>query len=374
MIVTVKEVTTKKELKAFVHFPNVLYKGNIYYVPQIESKDLDTLLPSKNHAFEVCESKYWLAYDEQGEIVGRVAGIVNRRHNEKTGEKTCRFGWIDFVDDKEVSKSLMDAVERYAVEKGMDTMNGPMGFITFDSAGVLVDGYDKLPTAYSKYNAPYYEQHLLDLGYIKDVDYVEYLIKVPEVIPERYARMAELVSIKNSLHQAPFHNRAEVEPYLDDVFRCLNSAYSKLHGFTELSHEQCDDLKKQFLSNIDVDYVSIVLDADDHVVGFGVALPSLSKAMQKAKGSLFPFGWMHMMKALRQNDTIDLLLIAIEEKYQNKGINAMIFDKFAQGITKNGIKYIESTRELEDNTSVQNLWRYLDHDLTKRARTYVKRV
>ena len=374
MIVTVKEVTTKKELKAFVHFPNVLYGKNPYYVPQIESMDLDTLTPGKNHAFEVCDAKFWLAYDEKGEIVGRVAGIVNRRYNEKRGEKTCRFGWIDFIDDKEVSKALMDTVERYARERGLDTMNGPMGFLTFDTAGVLVEGFDQLPTAYSKYNAPYYEQHLVDLGYVKDVDYVEYLIKVPEVIPERYARMAELVSIKNSLHQASFHNRAEVEPYLDGVFRCLNSAYSKLHGFTELSPGQCDDLKKRFVSNIDLDYVSIVLDADDHVVGFGVALPSLSKAMQKAKGSLFPFGWMHMLKALRQNDTIDLLLIAIDEKYQNKGINAMIFDKFAQGITKNGIKYIESTRELEDNTSVQNLWRYLDHDLTKRARTYIKRM
>ncbi len=374
MKVSVKEVTTKKELKAFVHFPNVLYKDNEYYVPQIESMDRDTLTPSKNHAFEVCEGKYWLAYDEQGAIVGRVAGIVNRKYNEKTGEKICRFGWIDFVDDRDVSKALMDTVEQYAREKGMDTMSGPMGFLEFDAAGVLVDGYDKLPTAYGKYNAPYYEQHLVDLGYVKDVDYVEYLIKVPDVIPERYARMAELVSIKNSLHQAPFHNRAGLEPYLDGVFRCLNSAYDKLHGFSELSPGQCDDLKKQFLANINVDYVSIVVDADEQVVGFGVALPSLSKAMQKAKGSLFPFGWLHMLKALRQNDTIDLLLIAIDEKYKNKGVNAMIFDKFAQGITKNGIKYIESTRELEDNTSVQNLWRYLDHDLTKRARTYIKRI
>ena len=373
-MIEIKEAVTKKDLKAFVHFPNVLYKGNPCYVPQIESMEVDTLSPSRNHAFEVCEGKCWLAYNEQGTVVGRVAGIVNHRYNEKTGEKTCRFGWIDFIDDKEVSKALIGTVERYAQERGMDTVSGPRGFLGFDSTGVLVEGYDKLPTAYGKYNAPYYEQHLLDLGYVKDVDYVEYLIKVPEVIPERYARMAELVSIKNSLHQAVFHNRTELEPYLDSVFRCLNSAYAKLHGFSELSPGQRDDLKRQFLSNINVDYVSIVLDAEERVVGFGVALPSLSKAMQKAQGSLFPIGWMHLLKALRKNDTIDLLLIAIEEKYKNKGLNAMIFDKFAQGITKNGIKYIESTRELEDNTSVQNLWRYLDHDLTKRARTYVKRI
>ena len=374
MITKIKEVATRKELNAFVHFPNVLYKGNPYYVPQIESMDRDTLTPGKNHAFEVCEGKYWLAYDERGDIVGRVAGIINRKYNEKTGEKICRFGWIDFVDDHDVSKALIDTVEGYAKEKGMNVMSGPMGFLEFDAAGILVEGFDKLPTAYGKYNAPYYEEHLTALGYKKDADYVEYLIKVPEVIPDRYERMAQLVSVKNSLHQAAFRNRAELEPYLDGVFKCLNSAYSQLHGFSELSPGQCEDLKKQFVTNINVDYVSVVLDADEHVVGFGVALPSLSKAMQKANGSLFPFGWIQMMKAFKQNDTIDLLLIAIDEKYKNKGVNAMIFHKFAEGITKNGIKYIESTRELEDNTSVQNLWRYLEHDLTKRARTYIKQL
>ena len=374
MITKIKEVATRKELNAFVHFPNVLYKGNPYYVPQIESMDRDTLTPGKNHAFEVCEGKYWLAYDERGDIVGRVAGIINRKYNEKTGEKICRFGWIDFVDDHDVSKALMDTVEGYAKEKGMNVMSGPMGFLEFDAAGILVEGFDKLPTAYGKYNAPYYEEHLTALGYKKDADYVEYLIKVPEVIPDRYERMAQLVSVKNSLHQAAFRNRAELEPYLDGVFKCLNSAYSQLHGFSELSPGQCEDLKKQFVTNINVDYVSVVLDADEHVVGFGVALPSLSKAMQKANGSLFPFGWIHMLRAFKQNDTIDLLLIAIDEKYKNKGVNAMIFHKFAEGITKNGIKYIESTRELEDNTSVQNLWRYLEHDLTKRARTYIKQL
>lgn len=373
-MIQIKEVTSRKELKAFVHFPNALYKGNPYYVPQIESMDLDTLTPAKNHAFEVCEGKYWLAYNEKGEIVGRVAGIINNQYNSKSGEKICRFGWIDFIDDRNVSKALMDTVEQYAREKGMEMMSGPMGFLEFDAAGVLVEGFDKLPTAYGKYNAPYYEGHLTALGYAKEADYVEYLIKVPEVIPDRYARMAELVSVKNSLHQAPFSNRKELEPYLDGVFKCLNSAYADLHGFSELSPGQCEDLKKQFVTNINVDYASVVLDSEDEVIGFGVALPSLAKAMQKAKGRLFPFGWMHLLKALKQNDTIDLLLIAISEKYKNKGVNAMIFHKFAQGITKNGVKYIESTRELEDNTSVQNLWRYLEHDLTKRERTYNKKI
>lgn len=374
MNVSIREVTTKRDLCAFVHFPNELYKDNPYYVTQIESMDRDTLNPAKNHAFEVCEGKYWLAYDEKDEIVGRVAGIINHRYNEKVGEKICRFGWIDFIDNQDVVKTLMSAVEQYAKEKGMTVVSGPTGFLEFDPAGILVEGFDQLPTAYGKYNAPYYEQRLLELGYAKEVDFVEYLILVPDIIPERYARAADLVSRKYELRQALLKKRSDVGPYLDGVFKCLNAAYSQLHDFSELSPGQCEDLKKQFLGNVNVDFVSIILDKSDKVVAFGVALPSLSKAMQKANGSLFPFGFIHLLRALKNNDTIDLLLIAIDEEYQNKGVNAMIFDQFAKGIKKNGIKYIESTRELEDNTTVQNLWHYFEHKITKRARVFMKKL
>ncbi len=374
MDVTIKEVRTKSDLRKFVHFPNVLYKDNPYYVPQIESMDRDTLTPSKNHAFEICEGKYWLAYDEKGHVVGRVAGIINRSYNEKVGEKICRFGWIDFIDDRSVSEALMKTVENYAMENGLDVVSGPTGFLEFDAAGVLVDGFDQLPTAYGKFNDPYYEYHLWALGYQKEIDFVEYRIVVPEVIPDRYARMAKIVSDKYGLHQAPLLKHSDIKNYLDGLFQCMNAAYSNLHGFSELTPGQCEDLKKQFLNNVSVDFLSIILDANDKVVAFGVALPSLSKAMQKAKGSLFPFGFIHLLKALKHNDTIDLLLIAIDEQYQSKGVNAMIFDKFAKGITKNGIKYIESTRELEDNTNVQNLWNHLEHHIHKRARVYRKNI
>ncbi len=372
MNVTIKEVKTKRDLRKFVHFPNELYKDNPYYVPQIESMDRDTLTPSKNHAFEVCEGKYWLALDEKGHVVGRVAAIINHRYNEKAGEKICRFGWIDFIDHRDVSEALMHAVEAYAKEKGMNVVSGPTGFLEFDAAGILVEGFDQLPTAYGKYNDPYYEYHLWALGYRKEVDFVEYRILVPEVIPERYARMAKLVSEKYNLRQAPLLKHSDINLYVDGIFQCMNAAYSSLHGFSELTPGQCEDLKKQFLSNVNVDFLSVILDAQDEVIGFGVAMPSLSQAMQKAKGKLFPIGFIHILKALKHNDTIDLLLIAIDERYQNKGVNAMIFDKFAKGITKNGIKYIESTRELEDNNDVQNLWNHLDHYIHKRARVYRK--
>ena len=374
MAITIKEVRTKKDLRKFVHFPNALYQDNPYYVPQIESMDRDTLTPSKNHAFELCEGKYWLAFDEGGHVVGRVAGIINHRYNDKVNEKICRFGWIDFIDNREVSKALVDAVEAYAREKGMDTVSGPTGFLEFDAAGILVDGFDQIPTAYGKYNAPYYEDHLLALGYQKEIDFVEYRILVPEVVPDRYARMARLVSERYGLHQAPIRKHSDIYPYVDGVFRCMNSAYSKLHGFSELTPGQCEDLKKQFLSNVNVDFLSIILDAENNVVGFGLAMPSLSKAMQKMKGKLFPFGFVHIMNALKHNDTLDSLLIAIDEDYQSKGVNAMIFDKFAKGIIDNGIKYIESTRELEDNSEVQNLWRIFDHTIHKRARVYKKDI
>ena len=374
MTVTIKEVRTKRDLTKFVHFPNLLYKDNPYYVPQIESMDRDTLTPSKNHAFESCEGKYWLALDENGQVVGRVAGIINHRYNKKVGENICRFGWIDFIDDRDVAAALIHAVEAYAREKGMDVVSGPTGFLEFDPAGILVEGFDQLPTAYGKYNAPYYEGHLLALGYQKEVDFVEYRILVPEVIPDRYARMARLVSEKYGLHQATLRKHSDIKPYIDGALQCMNNAYSGLHGFSELTPGQCEDLKKQFVSNIHVDFLSIILDAEDKVVAFGVAMPSLSKALQKAGGSLFPFGFVHVMHALKRNDTLDLLLIAIDERYQNKGVNAMIFDKFASGITRNGIKYIESTRELEDNTDVQNLWRQFDHTIHKRARVYTKKV
>ena len=374
MDITIKEVRTKSDLRKFVHFPNALYKDNPYYVPQIESMDRDTLMPSKNHAFEVCEGKYWLAFDAKGRVVGRVAAIINHRYNRKVKERICRFGWIDFIDNRDVSEALMRVVEIYAQGKGMNIVSGPTGFLEFDPAGVLVEGFDQFPTAYGKYNAPYYRNHLLALGYRKEVDFVEYRILVPEVIPDRYARMAKIVSEKYNLRQALLLKHSDINPYIDGIFRCMNDAYSKIHGFSELTPGQCKDLKKQFLSNVNVDYLSIILDTDNKVVGFGLAMPSLSKAMQKAKGSLFPFGFVHIMEALKYNDTLDLLLIAIDERYQNKGVNAMIFDKFAQGITKNGIKYIESTRELEDNTDVQNLWRLFNHTIHKRARVYRKNI
>ena len=374
MSVTIKEVVSKKDLKRFVHFPNEFYKDNKYYVPTLESGDLDTLDPKKNHAFEFCEGKYWLALDEKGKLVGRIAGIINRKYNEKIGKPQARFGFMDFVDDNAVVDALFDTVEAWAREKGMTSMNGPLGFLEFDASGVLVAGFDELPTAYGKYNYPYYEPQLLRRGYVKDTDWVEYSVTMPDNITEWFGRTAMLVSKRYHLHQADISTKKKMVSYFPECARLLNETYRDIHGFSELSKGQIDDLLNQFVPNLNKDFVSVVLDENERVVGFGISMPSLSKAMQKCKGRLFPFGFLHILHAINHNDTLDLLLIGIDDAYKGKGINAMIFDKIAPAVKSYGIKHLETTRELEDNNSVQNMWNRFENRLHKRARCYIKEL
>lgn len=373
MAVSIKEVRTKRDLRQFAKFPNVLYKNNKYYVPQLISMDMATFSPKINRAFEVCEGKYWLAYKD-GELVGRVAGIINHKYNRKVGQNICRFGWIDFTNNPEVVHALLDTVESYARANGMKVVEGPVGFLEFDVAGVLVDGFDQYPTAYGKYNDPYYEPLILAEGYKKETDYVEYRVTVPEDI-DRYVKLSKLIGERLGLHEATFKNKKDlVRKYADGIFGVLNHAYSSLHGFSELSQAQCEDLKKEFLPQLILDYVSVIVDKDDKVVAFGITLPSLSKALIKAKGHLFPFGWYHILHALKHNDTIDALLVAISDEYKDKGVNAMLIAKMGIGYHKHGIKYLESTRELESNMAVQNMWGHFERKLHKRARVYIKEI
>ena len=372
MNVTIQEVVSRKDLRRFVHFPNEFYKDNPYYVPTLESGDRDVLNPEKNHAFEFCEGKYWLALDDDGKIVGRIAGIINRQYNEKTGVDYARFGFMDFVDDDRVVDALFDTVEAWAREKGMKVMNGPLGFLEFDASGVLVAGFDELPTAYGKYNFPYYEPQLLRQGYVKDTDWVEYQILMPDDIEEWFNRPARLVAARYHLHQADISTKKKMVSYFPACARVLNETYRNIHGFSELTEGQVDDLMKQFVPNLNPDFVSIILDENEEVVAFGISIPSLSKAMQKCHGKLFPFGFRHILHALKHNDTADLLLIGISDKYKNKGLNAMIFDRVSHAIHGYGIKYLESTRELEDNNGVQNMWNRFENRLHKRARCYIK--
>lgn len=372
MNVTIKEVVTRRDLRRFVHFPNAMYKDNPYYVPTLEKGDRDTLDSKKNHAFEFCEGRYWMAYDENGKAVGRIAGIINRKYNEKTGIDYARFGFMDFIDDNDVVDALFDTVEAWAREKGMKVMTGPLGFLEFDASGVLVAGFDELPTAYGKYNFPYYEPQLLRRGYAKDTDWVEYQLTMPDDIDQWFTRPARLIAQRYHLHQADIDTKKKMVSYFPQCAQVLNETYRNIHGFSELSKGQIDDLMNQFVPNLNTDFVSVILDESDQVVAFGISMPSLSKAMQKCKGRLYPFGFRHILHAIRHNDTLDLLLIGIRDEYQNKGLNAMIFEKIAPAIHRYGIRYVETTRELEENTSVQNMWNRFENRLHKRARCYKK--
>lgn len=374
MKVIIKEVSSKKDLKRFVHYPNALYKGHEFYVPTLESGDLDALDPKKNHAFEFCEGKYFLALDDKGKIVGRIAGIINYAYNKKMGQDLARFGFMDFIDDNDVVDALFDTVESWAHSKGMKSLSGPLGFLEFDNAGVLVEGYDELPTAYGKYNYPYYNDQLLRRGYAKETDWVEYRVTVPEVIPDTYDKASRIIEQRYHLHLADISTKKKFAAYFDQIAAVLNHTYENIHGYSELTPGQIDDLKKQFVPQLDRRFVAVVLDEQDKVVAFGICLPSVAKAMQKTGGKLFPFGFLHLLHALKHNDVLDTLLIGVENEYKNKGVTALIFHGISKGIKDFGIKYIETTRELEDNSSVHNLWNRFEYRLHKRARCYFRNI
>lgn len=374
MKVIVKEIKGRRNLREFVRFPNRMYKGNPYYVPQLESADLDCLDESRNHAFEVCESAYWMAYDEKGKAIGRIAGIINHRYIEKIGVNQARFGFLDFIDDEDVVDALFDAFESWAMEKGMTEADGPLGFLEFDASGVLVNGFEELPTAYGKYNYPYYERHIQRRGYHKDVDWIESRVRIPENVATAYSNAASVVASRYNLHVIKPKSRSEIRTkYAEEILSLMNRAYNILHGYSMLTPGQLEDLKNQFLPMVNPGLLGLVADENDHIVAFSIFMPSMAHAMQKAGGHLFPLGWYHVLRALRHNDTMDTLLVGVAEEYKNKGVNAMLFDSVGPTIERMGFKWLETTRELEDNFSVRNLMNRFDFKETKRARCYIRK-
>lgn len=376
MAVTIKKVETKKELRDFIRFNYELYKDNPYSVPDLYDDMLNTFSKKKNAAFEFCEADYFLAYKDN-RIVGRIAAIINRRANETWGKKDVRFGWIDFIDDIEVSKALLDTVEAWGKARGMDHIQGPLGFTDFDAEGMLVEGFDQLSTMATIYNAPYYPQHMEQLGYEKDVDWVEYKIYVPDAIPEKHKRISELIQQKYNLKIKKYTSSKTIaKEYGQAIFKLMNEAYSQLYGFSPLSQKQIEQYIKMYLPIVDLRMITLITDAEDQLVGVGISMPSLSHALQKAKGKMLPFGWYHLLKALflKHADVLDLLLVAIKPEYQNKGVNALLFSDLIPVYQKMGFKYAESNPELEMNGKVQAQWEYFDTELHKRRRAFVKAI
>lgn len=376
MSITIKEIAGNRALKKFVKFSIDLYNGNEYYVPALVLDEVGTLSAKSNPAFDFCESVYYMAYRD-GNPVGRIAGIINHKVNEKTGEKSARFSFVDFIDDKEVSKALFGAVENWARSKDMDTLDGPLGFTDMDPEGMLVEGYDQLGTQASIYNYPYYVDHIEALGFKKAVDWVEYKIKVPECVPEKHQRISDIVQRKYNLRVLKFKKTSEVYAgnYGQKIFDLINAAYDELYGYSALSQRQIDYYVKMYIPLLRLENVALIVDQEDNLIAVGIAMPSLSKALQKSRGRLFPFGFIHLLKALKgKNDGVDLLLVAVRPDYQSKGVNALLFSDLIPVFIRNGYKYAESNPELEMNEKVQSQWQYFERKQHKRRRAYTKKI
>lgn len=371
--VLVREVLTKKELKKFVMFPLKLYQGNKYYIPQLIKEEMSLLSKDKNPAYEFCEVKLWLAYRNE-QIVGRIAGIINHNFNEKWQKQSCRFGWIDFIDDDDVSKALLDTVETWAKTKGMHEVHGPLGFSDLDPEGMLIEGFEELSNIATIYNYPYYPMHLNKLGYNKDADWVEYEIRVPEKIPEKIDRIAKIVLKKHNLRVLPAVKIKEIKHYAIDIFELLNLAYQDLYGFVPLTKNQIDFYIKQYISLANPKLICLILDSNDQVAAFGLTFPSMSKAFQKAKGRLLPWGWLHMIDAIKHEKTVDLYLLAVRPEFQDKGVNSLLFTELLKNYIDNKFVKAESNPELETNHRVQAQWKYFEHRQHKRRRCFIKQL
>lgn len=373
MSVEIKKVTTKSELKRFIRFNYEFYKDNPYSVPDLYDDMLNTFSPKKNAAFEFCEADYFLALRD-GKIVGRVAAIINRRANEKWNRKTVRFGWIDFIDDMEVSTALIDTVKQWGKERGMTEIAGPLGFTDMDAEGMLVEGFDQLSTMATIYNYPYYPQHMERLGLSKSADWVEMKIYVPDAIPEKHRRISDIIAKRYNLHIRKLKSKKEVRQsgVAHDIFRLINDAYTPLFGYSRMTERQIDQYVKMYVPVLDLRMVSIVENEQNEIVAVGISMASLSRALQKAKGRLLPFGWYHLLKALmwKRPKVLDLLLVAVRPDYQGKGVNALLFTDLIPVYKELGFEYAESNPELEMNEKVQNQWQYFKTEQHKRRRCF----
>jgi len=374
MAIIIKKVSSKKELKTFIRFNYELYRGNPYSVPDLYDDMLGTFSPKRNAAFEFCEADYFLAY-RNGHVVGRVAAIINRRANETWNKKEVRFGWIDFIDDFEVSKALLDTVAQWGKERGMEAMVGPLGFTDMDAEGMLIEGFDQLSTMSTIYNFPYYPQHMEKLGFEKETDWVEFKLTVPDKLPEKFVRISEIILQKYKLKIKKLKRKEIKEKnYGQKIFDLINEAYAPLYGYSKMTQGQINQYIKMYLPLIDMRMVSLVEDENGELVAVGISMPSLSEALQKAKGKMLPFGWYHLMKALffKKPQVLDLLLVGVKPEYQSKGVNALLFYDLVPVYQQMGFKYGESNPELEVNKKVQSQWNAFESVLHKRRRAYKK--
>ena len=378
-LIEIKKVESKKDLKTFIDFHYDLYEGNEYDVPNLFSDEMNTLSKDKNAAFEFCEAEYYLAYKD-GKLAGRVAAIINHKANSKWGKKSVRFGWIDFIDDREVSKALLNAVEKYGREKGMEDVVGPLGFTDMDPEGMLVWGFDQLGTMPTIYNYAYYPEHIEALeGFEVDNKYVEFKIMVPDEVPEKYAKIAMMIEKRYNLHVRKLTKKDIFQGGMGQkIFDLINDTYKDLYGYSELSQKQIDQLIKSYLGFLDFNLITCIedwTDGEHKLIGVGITMPSLAHALRKCRrGRLLPFGWFHVLRAIKMHKTniVDLLLIGILPEYRAKGANALLFADLIPWYQKYGIEWGETQVELETNAGVQGQWGALTPVMHKRRKCYKK--
>lgn len=376
MSIIIKQVTSKRDLRKFVDFPNKLYKGNEYFVPKLFSDEMTTFNKKKNPCYSFSEASLYLAYKD-GKLAGRVAAIINHKANQIWNHKEVRYGWIDFIEDVDVARALMQTVEEYGRSRGMDTISGPLGFTDFDPEGMLIDGYDKLCTMALIYNYPYYPRIMEELGYGKEVDWVEYKITVPDVLPDKIVSVSKIVQDRYGFKIRKLTKKEAIkEGRAHELFRLVNATYSKLYNFTPLSDEMIDSYIESYMKILDFEYITVVVDPNGDMAAFGIAVPSIARALQKSRGKLFPFGWFRIMRSyfFKHEETIELLLVGVKEEYRNKGLMALIFSDLIPRMRKGGFRYGETNANLENNTTIQQQWQMFETEFTKRRRIYTKKL
>jgi GNAT superfamily N-acetyltransferase len=370
-MVEIRPVKTKRDLRRFILFPNKFYKGNKYFVPELISDEFNNLNPKKNPAYEHSEAAQWLAYKE-GKTAGRVMALINHNINALWGKKQARFSRLDFIDDEEVSEALLKQAEAWARAHGAEEIVGPMGFCDFDKEGMLVEGFEELSTFVTYYNHPYYQAHVERMGYAKEVDWVEYKLSVPDKVDPKIERIAQMVKDKTGCTLLEFKKAKDVLPWGQESFKLLGEAYKDLYGYIPLTQRQVDMYIKQFFGFINPAFIKGILNPEGKMVAIAISMPSLSKAMQRCGGRLFPFGFFYLLRAIRKNDTLDMYLVAIKPEYQNSGIAAIIMDSIYKEVIAQGYTRSESNPELENNEKVQAIWKFYPRTQHRRRRVFIK--
>lgn len=371
------QVKNHNDLLKFIKFKTKLYKGSPYCVPPLTMDEVFLLTPSKNPSFEFCEAVQFLCYEDE-KIVGRICAFINHRANQTWKQKHGRFGWYDFVERADVAQLLMDSAMAWLRERGMDALAGPLGFTDLDHEGMLVEGFDKVGTMATLYNHPYYPQYMQNMGFTEDASWVEYKVFVPEVLQERFAKMSTIVLQRNNLRELQFTSAKQLirDGWGRKLFELINASYTSLYGFTPLSEKQIKHYIKQYVPLLRLELISLVADSNDRLIGIGVVLPSMSKALQKSQGQIFPFGMFSLLKALKAKKVkvCDLMLLAIHPDYQNKGVNAIIFASIIRVFQKLGTQYVESNPELEGNDKMRSQWDGFDYEQHKRRVAFIKKI